>query len=590
MAASLRERAEKHFREQEELSPEKPDSLSPESMRTILHELRVHQIELEMQNDELLAAQADLDASRERYFDLYDLAPAGYCTLSEQGLILEANLTAATLLDMNRGALVNQPVTRFIHKEDQDTFYQRRQQLMKTREAQQCELRMVKQDGSTFWAHLQAAAARDEEGAPAYRIVLSDVSGRKAAQEKIRASEERYAQTLEAVNDGLWDWDIPTGNAFFSSHYYSLLGYDDGEFPASYPSWRTLVHPDDLDRVEADLQGSIETGTSFTIDLRMKLKSGKWGWVSTRGKVTERDAQGNVLRMMGTLSDIAGRKRAEEQMLNLRTAVEQSGNMIVITDIRGNIEYVNPAFEKTTGYSAAEAAGKNPRILKSDEQDADFYRHLWATITAGNIWRGEFHNTRKDGSLYWEAATISPVQNDKGETVRYLAIKEDITGRKAIEASLATALQRAEAANRAKSEFLNVMSHELRTPLNGVLGFAQLLSDTPLDDEQKSFAKTISSSGEHLLAIISDILDFSSIDAGALALHAAPLAVADLVRTAEDTVRKAAAEKGIELRSELAAGVPEQIAGDELRIRQILINLLGNAVKFTASGSVVLRV
>jgi PAS domain S-box-containing protein len=251
---------------------------------------------------------------------------------------------------------------------------------------------------------------------------------------------------------------------------------------------------------------------------------------------------------------------------------------------------VNPAFEKSTGYTAAEAAGKNPRILKSEEQDAEFYRHLWATITSGKIWRGEFHNTRKDGSLYWEAATITPIQNDRGETVRYLAIKEDITGRKAIEASLATALQRAEAANRAKSEFLNVMSHELRTPLNGVLGFAQLLSDTLLDSEQQSFTKTISSSGEHLLAIINDILDFASIDAGALAIQVAPLAVADLVKAAEDTVRKTAAEKGLELRCELAAGVPEQIIGDERRLRQILINLLGNAVKFTASGSVVLRV
>ena len=325
----------------------------------------------------------------------------------------------------------------------------------------------------------------------------------------------------------------------------------------------------------------------------------------------------------GIISDITERKQREEVLLNLRTAVEQSANTIVITDIRGNIEYVNPAFEKNTVYTAAEAAGNNPRILKSGEQDAEFYRHLWATITAGKTWRGELNNKRKDGSLNWELATISPVQNDKGETVRYLAIKEDITERKAMEMApastrdrllLATkaggvgiwdwditeiartekelkiALERAEAANRAKSEFLGVMSHELRTPLNGVLGFAQLLSDALPDSEQKDYAETIRKSGEHLLAIVSDILDFTSIDAGTLAIHVAPLAVADLVNSAEDIVRKSAADKGLELRCELAGDVPEQIAGDELRMSQILVNLLGNAVKFTASGSVSLRV
>ncbi|MFZ4780435.1 MAG: PAS domain-containing protein, partial [Terrimicrobiaceae bacterium] len=385
--ASLRQKAEAHFREHEELSPENLAGLSTEEMRSILHELRVHQIELEMQNGELHAAQADLAASRARYFELYELAPVGYVTLGGPGLILEANLTAANLLGLARQALVKRPISRVIFKADQDIFYRMQKQLVETGQAQQCELRMVKPDGSTFWAQLSATAARNEEGATAFRIALSDVSGSKAAQEKIRASEERFAQTLAAVNDGLWDWNIPTGNAFFSSHYYSLLGYDDGEFPASYTSWRALVHPDDLGRVEEDLQRSIEAGTSFMIDLRMKLKSGKWGWVSTRGNVTERDAQGGVLRMMGTLSDIAGRKRAEEQMLNLRTAVEQSASTVVITDTRGNIEYVNPAFEKSTGYTAAEAAGKNPRILKSEEHDAEFYRHLWATITSGKIWR-----------------------------------------------------------------------------------------------------------------------------------------------------------------------------------------------------------
>jgi CheY-like chemotaxis protein len=159
-----------------------------------------------------------------------------------------------------------------------------------------------------------------------------------------------------------------------------------------------------------------------------------------------------------------------------------------------------------------------------------------------------------------------------------------------MEVRLNESLVAANAANIAKSEFLGIMSHELRTPLNGVLGFTELLSYTPLDSKQNGYAEKISKCGEHLLAVVSGILDFSSIDAGTLALHVEPLAVADIVKTAEATVRKTAAEKGLELRCEVAADVPAQITGDATRLRQILINLLSNAVKFTQSGSVVLRI
>jgi len=283
-------------------------------------------------------------------------------------------------------------------------------------------------------------------------------------------------------------------------------------------------------------------------------------------------------------------RKAEAELNTLRTAVEQSANTIVITDSQGTIEYVNPCFEKTTGYTFAEAVGQNPRVLKSGEQDGSFYRNLWDTITSGQIWKGQFHNRRKDGSLYWEEATISPVFDNSGRIVHFIAVKEDITERKALEANLLDALDRAEAGNRAKSEFLAVMSHELRTPLNGVLGFAELLSESQLDNDQMEKARTIKNCGEHLLQVVNDILDFSSIERKRLKLENALLSIADLVESSCLPVRNAAADKGLEFRSETKPGVPAQIHGDERRIRQILINLLGNAVKFTSSGSVVLRI
>jgi diguanylate cyclase (GGDEF)-like protein/PAS domain S-box-containing protein len=183
---NLRRRAEEIVRGNAARPPEDIKQLSPEEIGDMLHELRVHQIELEMQNEELRRTQVELETARERYFNLYDLAPVGYVTISEQGLILEANLTAATLLGLARGALVNRPFSRSILKEDQDSYYRHRQQLFKTGTPQECELRMVGPESRIAWAHLTAVLAQDAGGAPVCRVTLSDITERKLADEKLQ--------------------------------------------------------------------------------------------------------------------------------------------------------------------------------------------------------------------------------------------------------------------------------------------------------------------------------------------------------------------------------------------------------------------
>ena len=194
-AQALRQQAEARFRETAAQSPQDLEALSPEATRHMLHELQVHQIELEMQNEELRESQAALDAVRARYFDLYDLAPVGYCTVSEQGLILQSNLTIANLLGMARGALVRQPLFRLILKEDQDIYYLLRKQLIDSGKPQSCDLRMVKPDGTQFWAHLAASIAQEDQ-APTLRIVLSDISARK----QVEAERQLLDQALRDKN------------------------------------------------------------------------------------------------------------------------------------------------------------------------------------------------------------------------------------------------------------------------------------------------------------------------------------------------------------------------------------------------------
>ncbi len=197
--AALRKRADEQARN---MAPTSLSAQTPEEIQRVIHELRVHQIELEMQNEELRTAQAGIEAGRARYFDLYDLAPVGYCTLSEQGLILDVNLTAATLLGTTRGLLVRQPITRFILKDDQDIYYLHRKKLFETGEPQKCDLRLVKPDGAFFWAHLKGTAAQAEDGAPLCRVVISDITERKRAEAEKAGLEAKVQQLHKAESLG----------------------------------------------------------------------------------------------------------------------------------------------------------------------------------------------------------------------------------------------------------------------------------------------------------------------------------------------------------------------------------------------------
>jgi PAS domain S-box-containing protein len=200
---ALRQRAEALAGEKTGDMPENPEVLSPEVARRALHDLRVHQIELEIQNEELRRTQEELEASRARYFDLYDLAPVGYFTLSEQGLILEANLTAATLLGVARAALVNQPLSRFVLREDQDIYYLHRKVLLETCAPQAWELRMLKNDAAPFWVRIEATTARGADGAYLCRAVVSDTSEAKRAEQLIQTHSAELQEFAYALTHDL---------------------------------------------------------------------------------------------------------------------------------------------------------------------------------------------------------------------------------------------------------------------------------------------------------------------------------------------------------------------------------------------------
>ncbi|HOT77489.1 MAG TPA: PAS domain S-box protein, partial [Candidatus Wallbacteria bacterium] len=332
-----------------------------------------------------------------------------------------------------------------------------------------------------------------------------------------------------------------------------------------------------------NIEGS-RTSESIIITKDGKLKT------ILKNRSILKDNEGRYIGFIESFEDITERKQNEDQLRKLSYAIEQCPVSIIITNIQGDIEYVNPKFTKMTGYSPDEVLGKNPRILKSGQMPVETYKQLWNAIISGHEWHGELNNRKKNGELYWEFASISPIKNKNDMVTHFLAVKEDITERKKAEFELQYAKVQADYANLAKSEFLANISHEIRTPLNGVIGFTEILMNTPLKDDQIDYVKTIKNSSMILLKLINDILDFSKIESGKLELEEIDFDLELVCYEVCEMISFIVINKPIEILCNIDSEIFSYFKGDAIKIKQILINLLGNSSKFTEKGEISLLV
>jgi len=594
-AAKLRRLAEEIVREKEAHSPENQEPIPPEETRQMIHELRVHQIELEVQNEELRLAQAELAAARARYFDLYDLAPVGYCIISENGLIQEANLTIATLLGVDRSALVKRLFSRFIQKEDQDIYYRHIKPLFETGVPQVCELQLLKKDGTLFWVRLEATAAKDADGKPLCRAAVSDITERKRSEEALFASETRYKRIVETANEGIMIMDDLFRYVFVNKKLADMLGYKPEEMLGRPVT--SFIFEEDLPDHRAKMEMRMH-GAGAQYERRHRRKDGSDCWTIVSATPLK-DEAGQFAGSIAMLTDITERKQAEDAQKDseerFRTLFESSQDALMIL--------APPSWRFTSGNKAAmEMFGAkdmaeftslgpwevSPKRQPDGRLSADKAREMIEKAICEGSHFFEWTHKQLRGQAF-PCTVLLTRMHLLGETIIQATVR-DISTQKDAEMALIQAKNAAEDATRAKSEFLANMSHEIRTPLNGVIGMIGLLQDMDLNAQQHEYAEIARISGEMLLSIINDILDISKIEARKLELETLDF---DLLATLDDTADLLAInahEKGLELVCQVEPKVPSLLRGDPGRLRQILVNLGCNAVKFTEKGEIVIRV
>lgn len=423
---------------------------------------------------------------------------------------------------------------------------------------------------------------------------FQDITEIKKTKENLKLERERLNNIINAANLGTWEWNIQTDETVINERFLNILGYTSNEIPLknTFKLWNTYVHPEDLKESKVTLNEHFEGKTEFyQKEIKLKHKDGSWIWVLDKGKVITWTEDGKPEWMFGTHQDISIKKTIEKELhqnvQQFKNIFELSPVGISITDYNsGQFININKAMQEMLGYTESELLGTNIETL-SPEKKTTYQRSL-LSLSITNLKKiGPFERIikAKSGDLITVIIKGLVHLNKEGKKI-VISTFQDVSAQKLIEKNLKHSKSIAIKANQAKSEFVANMSHEIRTPLNGVIGFSDLLMKTPLDETQQQYMKTVIQSANNLLDLINDVLDFSKIEAGKLQLD---ISKTDLVKIAEDVIniiKYEAHKKSLELILIIDPEVPRYVWTDEVRLRQIFMNLLNNAVKFTNKGIV----
>ncbi len=420
-----------------------------------------------------------------------------------------------------------------------------------------------------------------------------DMTLQKQTFDKLRCSEEKYRTILEDMQEGYYEVDIAGNFTFFNESMCNILGCsrdeligmslggftNQGTAKKGYQAFNR-VYTTGVSASGFDWKITRKDGTKRHIEASISLKKG---------------TEGKVIGFQGIIRDVTNRKHMEEALQEseekYRTILENIEDGYYQVDIAGNFTFFNDSMCNMLGYFRDELIGMNNQQTMDEENVKRLYqisKEVYATGNSSKI--ADWEVIRKDGARLWIEGSISLVRDTEGQGIGFRGIMRDVTDRRRAEKELKKAKEEAEIANRAKSEFLANMSHEIRTPMNGIIGMTGLALGTELTKEQREYLKMVKSSANSLLALLNDILDLSKIESGKLELEEMDFDLRNTVEHAAEIVAVKAEEAGLELTCHIKPDVPTAMVGDPTRLRQVIVNLLGNSTKFTDKGEVGVKV
>jgi PAS domain S-box-containing protein len=480
-----------------------------------------------------------------------------------------------------------------VHPEDLESFVEQFGAAVASGGHYQTEYRSLWPDGSVRWLTGRGRVMRDADNNPSRVIgTVTDISARRALEDRLRKTTESLNIAQAAAGVATFDIDVTSDTLVCSDNYFEMLCIPKNSKPMDRASFIARVHPDDAG-VVVKPPFELPQGTdSYQREYRIMIDAMRFRWISEKGELT-RNPAGKVTRFTGATVDITDLKRAESRLheteQRLARAVRGTQDGFWEFNIAEQTIWFAPRTEEMLGYRHGEiGAGLNGFLALIHRQDyAAFIEHAKGHLDQRTPYDIEYRLRAKSGHYEWVRSRAQAERDDSGVPVKLAGSIQLITDRKNAQAATLEAVRVAEAANRAKSEFLANMSHEIRTPMNGLIGVAQLLSETALDKNQREYVDIIRGSAETLLSLLNDILDFSKIEAGRLELEHIPFALRNPIYETSSALALQGGVKGIELIVNCDTDVPYFVLGDPGRLRQIMTNLISNALKFTHEGEVI---